>query len=107
MSPRRNTCRLLNRVARRSHGCLNFLKRYPVRNRIWPATLSLALFVAAALLCVAPALAQFDDKPDPSAGKNGPKIDESLTKKIKIGVKVKAVGGPVKGVRATIPVPIV
>jgi hypothetical protein len=77
-----------------------------VRNRIWPSVLSLAFFTAVALLCAAPVLAQFEDKPDPNVGKNGPKIDESLTKKIKIGVKVKAVGGPVKGVRATIPVPL-
>jgi hypothetical protein len=73
-----------------------------VRKRILPP----ALLLAVALLSAAPAFAQFEEKADPNAGKNGPKLDEALTKKIKMGVKLKAVGGPVKGIRATVAVPL-
>ncbi len=47
-----------------------------------------------------PAAAQFDTTPQ-----HGAKLDKALTKKIKIGVSITAVGGPVRGMVGTIPVP--
>jgi Transglutaminase-like superfamily len=59
-----------------------------------------------ALLCLAaPAWAQFEDA-DPAKAASGLKLDQALTKKIKIGVKVRAIGGPCKGIVATVPIPI-
>src|SRR5262249_898442 len=69
----------------------------------------LAAFIAFLLLGTAVTRAQFEDTPAEGAssdGKLGPKLDQALTKTIRIGVKVKAVGGPVKGIVATVPVPI-
>ncbi len=52
--------------------------------------------------------AQFEDAAPNSAmtAGSGTQLGDALTKKIKIGVRVKAVGGPVRGVTATVPVPI-
>jgi hypothetical protein len=69
------------------------------------------LLILACFLCwgnLAPAWAQFEDAAPgagDSAGK-GPQLGDALTKKIKIGVRVKAVGGPIRGITATVPVPI-
>ena len=56
----------------------------------------------------AAARAQFEEPApgatDPNA--KGAKLGDALTKKIKIGVRVKAVGGPCRAVTATVPVPI-
>ena len=49
--------------------------------------------------------AQFEEA-DPAKAGMGPKLDQALTKKIKIGVSVKAVGGPCKGIVCTVPFPI-
>lgn len=69
-------------------------------------------FIArSSLLCLllltlaANARAQFEDDTKAKAVDNGPKADKTLTQKIKIGVEVKAVGGPVKGIHCTLPVP--
>jgi hypothetical protein len=54
-----------------------------------------------------PAWGQFDDVPaSGTTSAKGAKLDQALTKKIKIGVKVRAVGGPCKGIVATFPVPM-
>ena len=45
--------------------------------------------------------AQF--KKEPESG--GAKLDKELTQQIKLGVNVKAIGGPCVGLRATLPVP--
>jgi hypothetical protein len=69
----------------------------------------IAALIAFLILGAAIARAQFEDTPSSgtaSDGKLGPKLDQALTKTIKVGVKVKAVGGPVKGIVATLPIPI-
>jgi len=68
------------------------------------------VFSAIALLCVAcviPARAQFeqDASKGAAAGDNGPKMGSAQTKTIKIGVKIKAVGGPCRGIVASVPIP--
>lgn len=71
----------------------------------------LKLVGRSSLLCllmfalVANARAQFEDDTKAKSVDGGPKIDKTLTQKIKIGVEVKAVGGPVKGIHCTLPVP--
>lgn len=49
--------------------------------------------------------AQFEDDSKAKTPAGGPKIDKTLTQKLKIGVEVKAIGGPVKGIHCTLPVP--
>lgn len=51
-----------------------------------------------------PAGAQFDVGTNTPTDK-GPKLDQPLTKKMKLGVSVTAQGGPCKGIVATIPFP--
>ncbi|HEY2882217.1 MAG TPA: transglutaminase family protein [Pirellulales bacterium] len=58
---------------------------------------------------VGAAQAQFDDGSSGASGSGAAtsqKFGDPLVKKIKIGVKVKAVGGPCKGIVASMPVPI-
>jgi transglutaminase-like putative cysteine protease len=59
---------------------------------------------ACCLLLALPAQAQFDVG-TPAASAKGPKLGESLTKKMKIGVSVTAVGGTCRGIVSTVPVP--
>jgi hypothetical protein len=56
---------------------------------------------------VAPARAQFDQDSTKTtaSGDNGPKLGSAQTKTIKIGVKIKAVGGPCRGIVASVPIP--
>jgi hypothetical protein len=66
--------------------------------------------LATALLClalVACARAQFeqDTSKSAAAGSNGPKMGSAQTKTIKIGLKIKAVGGPCRGIVASVPIP--
>jgi hypothetical protein len=69
-----------------------------------------AICLATALLgitIITPASAQFDQDPSKGAatGDNGPKMGSAQTKTIKIGVKIKAVGGPCRGIVASVPIP--
>ena len=48
-----------------------------------------------------PAFAQFKDE----APEKGPRLDRQSVQKLKVGVVIKAVGGPCKGIYATLPVP--
>ena len=64
---------------------------------IWLAAIAASLFTAS------PACAQFV----PQASGPGPQYGEKLTTyKLQIGVKVKASGGPCRGIRCTMPVPL-
>ena len=65
------------------------------------------LALLALLLVPAPAPAQFDQDPSKgaAAADQGPKLGSAQTKTIKIGVKIKAVGGPCRGIVASVPVP--
>ncbi len=57
------------------------------------------------ILWVGAVRAQFDvGASSPTAGK-GPKLDQPITKKMKLGVTVRAQGGTCKGIVATIPFP--
>lgn len=66
-----------------------------MRSRL-PLYLAVFLF----LVSVGLANAQFEGGAD-----HGPKLDQALTKRFKIGVTVRAVGGPCKGIVGTMPVP--
>jgi transglutaminase-like putative cysteine protease len=63
--------------------------------------LPIALFWLAVALLASPVQAQFK----PNEGDNGPKLDQAGTQRIKIGVIIKAKGGPCRGIVATVPVP--
>ncbi|HEY2761644.1 MAG TPA: transglutaminase domain-containing protein [Pirellulales bacterium] len=76
-----------------------------------PKFAALILFALAIVLSFSAfARAQFDDDPkatgnlDQIAG-SGPKLDSAATKQIKIGVRIKASGGPCHGIICTVPVP--
>lgn len=60
------------------------------------------LVLFAALAAAAPAAAQFEDQ---AKSGGGPRIDKTLTSRLKIGVVVTAEGGPCKGLKGTVPVP--
>ncbi|MGC4003731.1 MAG: hypothetical protein QM811_11635 [Pirellulales bacterium] len=71
-----------------------------------PALLRRALFLCAAFcLSIAVAHAQFEDETKSDGKALDPKIDQTITQKLKIGVEITAVGGPCRGIRATLPVP--
>jgi hypothetical protein len=59
--------------------------------------------LAAAILAAPPAHAQFKPE-DEKAG--GVKFDKELVQRIRIGLKVRAVGGPCGGIHGTVPIPM-
>jgi len=63
---------------------------------------SLALTLVALCLSSPAAQAQFLEGEKTTSG---PRLGESRTQKLRVGVSVKAVGGPCKGIYATMPVP--
>ncbi len=73
----------------------------PLRFTTWAAFSLAATF----LFIPVAARAQFDVGTGTSAPGKGPKLDQSVTKKMKFGVSITAVGGTCKGIVATIPVP--
>lgn len=71
------------------------------QSRVIPAfTIAFALALA---IHTTPTFAQFDDSAD--AKSNGVKLDQSQKQRVRIGMEVTAVGGPCKGIFATLPVP--
>ena len=60
-----------------------------------------AFAVAIALFSAAPAFAQFGEEPATKGARN----DKALTQKIKVGIIVTAVGGPIGAMTGTAPVP--
>ena len=65
-----------------------------------------SLFGLLLLAMLATANAQFEDDKGKTNTGAGPRIDKTQTQKLKIGVEVKAVGGPVKGIHCTLPIPM-
>ncbi|HEY2828051.1 MAG TPA: transglutaminase family protein [Pirellulales bacterium] len=68
------------------------------------AAISLSLFFGEIL----PAAAQFDAAPGTKVAQadNGPKLDQPTTQKVTLGVKIRAIGGPCRGIVASFPVPM-
>jgi hypothetical protein len=83
------------------------VRSFPNHRLLWR---SCAALIVPALLfgLAAHANAQFDDANSgkPAQPTKGPKLDEPATQTIKLGVRVRAVGGPVRGIAATFPVPM-
>jgi hypothetical protein len=68
-----------------------------------------ATFALLLLFCwVTPAAAQFDQAPSAksAAADKGPKLDQPVTQKVTLGVRIRAVGGPCRGIVASFPVPM-
>jgi len=86
---------------KRAHGCRRNLEAFVIISSLISR---ISLFLLFSCLA-APTRAQFEEA-DPAKAAVGPKLDQALTKTIKIGVRVKAVGGPCKGIVCTVPVPI-
>jgi hypothetical protein len=64
--------------------------------------LSVGVLSAAVLVTLGqPALAQFEENGETG----GPRIDKTVVQKLRIGLEVIAVGGPCRGLKATVPVP--
>src|SRR5688572_1051725 len=67
-----------------------------------------ALAICLAILCAAPAAAQFQNNnaPKPTeAGAIGPMPDQKVVNRYQVGLRIRAVGGPVGGLSGTFAVP--
>lgn len=64
------------------------------------------LLACSLLLLSTPAFAQFQNNaPPPAAGAVGPMLDQKVTTRYQVGLKVRAVGGPVAGLSGTFAIP--